>query len=132
MILAAEKGLPGETYILSGERIHLVDLHNLVGKETGLKSAMIRAPWWAARLGAAIAPWLAKITRRKPVFTPYSLETVRSNSTISRGKAAEQLGYAPRSMKQTVIDTVRWWREYKPLRLAPQPRTSEASKTRRR
>ncbi len=119
MILAAEKGRRGETYILSGERIHLLELHRLVEIETGAKSPLFKAPWWAARLGAAIAPWLARLTRRKPVFTAYSLETVRSNSIITRSKASIQLGYTPRSMKQTVIDTVRWWRERKPVRLAP-------------
>jgi dihydroflavonol-4-reductase len=119
MILAAQKGRRGETYILSGERIQLVDLHKLVEAESGRKAALVRTPWWAARLGAVLAPWLARLTRSKPVFTPYSLETVRSNSIITRGKAALHLGYAPRAMKQTVIDTVRWWRERKPVRLAP-------------
>jgi dihydroflavonol-4-reductase len=82
LILAAEKGISGETYILSGERIRILDLHRLVEAATGKKAATFKAPFWMAHLGAVFAPLAARLTHSKPVFTSYSLETVQSLSLI--------------------------------------------------
>ncbi len=108
-ILARDHGKPGETYILGGERIELKLLHTLVEKVTGKKKPMITFPLPIALIVAPIAELYYKITKTRPIFTRYSIETVLSNSEISSEKAKKELGYEPRSLAESIGDTVRWW-----------------------
>ncbi|MDY6846666.1 MAG: SDR family oxidoreductase [Chloroflexota bacterium] len=110
-ILARDLGKPGETYILGGERIELKLLHSLVEKVTGKKSPMITFPLPVAMIVAPIAEFYYKITKTRPKITRYSLETVFSNSEISSEKAKDELGYKPRTLVESITDTVRWWWE---------------------
>jgi dihydroflavonol-4-reductase len=52
-----------------------------------------------------------QVMKKRPRFTSYSLETVVSNSFISSQKAVAELTYRPRSMYETLSDTVAWWLE---------------------
>lgn len=108
-ILARDRGKPGETYILGGERIELKLLHNLVQKLTGKETPPITFPLPIAMIVAPMAELYYKITKTRPCFTRYSLETVVSNSEISSDKAKSELGYDPRKLVESVTDTVRWW-----------------------
>jgi dihydroflavonol-4-reductase len=110
-VLAAEKGRKGEIYILSGERIELASLHGLVNETTGRLAGFLTVPKNLARAVARIAPSFYRMLHRKPQFTPYSIETVLSNSNISNAKAQRELGYRPRSLAQSVEDTIRWFVE---------------------
>lgn len=111
-ILARDHGKPGETYILGGERIELKLLHTLVEKVTGKKKPMITFPLPIAWIVAPIAELYYKITKTRPVFTRYSIETVLSNSEVSSEKAKNELGYKPRGLAESVADTVRWWGDH--------------------
>ena len=108
-ILARDYGKSGETYILGGERIELKWLHNLVKKITGKETKPITFSLPIAMIIAPMAEFYYKITKTKPRITRYSIETVSSNSSISHDKAKEELGYQPRSLTKSVMDTVRWW-----------------------
>ena len=108
-ILARDRGKPGETYILGGERIELKLLHDLVQKVTGKDTSVITIPLPVALIIAPMAELYYKLTKTKPRFTRYSLETVVSNSNIHSDKAKTELGYHPRTLVSSVADTVRWW-----------------------
>jgi dihydroflavonol-4-reductase len=110
-ILACDKGERGETYILGGEKIELTLLHKLVQKVIGKEIPPITFPLPIAKIIAPIAELYYKITKTPPRFTKYSIETVFSNSDISSEKAKVELGYRPRTLAQSVADTVAWWIE---------------------
>ena len=110
-ILARDKGKPGETYILGGERIELRRLHDFVKNVTGKAASLISFPVPIAMIIAPLAEFYYKITKTKPRITRYSIETVFSNSEISSEKARKELGYHPRPLVKSVADTVRWWWE---------------------
>jgi len=107
-ILACERGRSGEVYILSGWQIKVLELKQLVQNAIGKRIATITLPMWIARFGAKFMPLFYRITRRRPRFTDYSLETLQSNSDVSNDKAQKELGYKPRALKVTVNDTVDW------------------------
>jgi dihydroflavonol-4-reductase len=109
-ILAAEKGRKGQTYILGGERIGLIDLKKLVQKAMGIRSPQVFIPIPIAKFFAQFTPMFYRLTHTQPRFTPYSIETICSNSDISHEKAERELGYQPRSLHQAIEDTVIWWR----------------------
>jgi dihydroflavonol-4-reductase len=110
-ILARDKGERGETYILGGEKIELTLLHKLVQKVIGKEIPPITFPLPIAKIIEPIAELYYKITKTPPRFTKYSIETVFSNSDISSEKAKVELGYRPRTLAQSVADTVAWWIE---------------------
>jgi dihydroflavonol-4-reductase len=114
-ILAGKHGKRGETYILSGERIKLENMCNIVKEVRGVRSIIVRIPYWLAIFAANFTELYYRLTKTKPRFTRYSLETVVSNSLISSKKARYELGYRPRSIKETIKDTVDWWLENQSL-----------------
>jgi dihydroflavonol-4-reductase len=110
MILAAEKGRCGENYILSGERLSLRQLVTLTQEFTGKQSYLLQLPMKLAQALAWFAPLYYRLSKSKPLFTPYALATVASNSNISSAKAQRELGYRPRSLRETISDAVAWFK----------------------
>jgi dihydroflavonol-4-reductase len=111
LILASEKGRPGESYILSGEHITVPHLLEAIGEITGKSFFSVKVPLNLAHAVARIMPLYYRLTNTKPRITPYALETLRSNSTISHAKAERELGYQPRPLREALTDTIRWFRE---------------------
>ena len=107
-ILAAQKGINGQTYMLSGQRVTMSELMQILKDTTGIPIPKYKLPVWVAYPVAMLTPIYYRITGHKPVFTIYSLRTLRSNSYISHGKATEQLGYNPRPIRQTIRESVDW------------------------
>ena len=74
---------------------------------------MLKIPFGLARIVARYTPAYYRLTKNKPRFTPYSLETLHSNSVISHSKAERDLGYRPRPLRQALADTIQWFREHR-------------------
>ncbi len=111
LILAAQKGRSGESYILSGEQITLRDLLLILEELTGVKAPSFKVPLWLARALSVVAPFYYRLSKTKPLFTPYSIDVLRSNSLISSEKARRELGYSPRPIRESVADALKWFRE---------------------
>jgi dihydroflavonol-4-reductase len=113
MISARDRGTIGQIYILSGESIRVIDIWRLVKELVNLKSFFIQIPIKLAMLTARFSQVYYKMSRTKPKFTTYSIETILSNSTINNIKARTILEYSPRALRDTISDTVSWWQERK-------------------
>jgi len=113
LILACERGRRGETYILSGERITVDSLITTVKNIAHLRFIKLHIPMSLARFAAYFTPAYHRLMHTKPRFTTYSLEVLQSNSVISNSKARLELGYSPRSITDTLSDTVNWFRTNK-------------------
>jgi dihydroflavonol-4-reductase len=111
MILAAQKGRRGETYIIRGARVSVAELISMVRKLTARTGLDLLVPFPLALAGATLATWHAKLWKRPVSFTRYALETLASNSFISGEKAQRELGYQPRPFIDTVRDTIHWLAE---------------------
>jgi dihydroflavonol-4-reductase len=111
MIEAAKKGRSGETYILGGEQITIRGLFSMIEQLSGIKAPKLNIPSGLARsCGLAAAP-IYKYTRVKPLLTPYSIDVLQSNSLVSSAKAKRELGYTFRSLKDSIIDSIVWFKE---------------------
>jgi dihydroflavonol-4-reductase len=108
-MLAAERGLKGNSYLLSGYSITLDELMNLLSEITGIPRPKFKIPVNIARIAASFMPVYYKITGIKPKFTLYSINTVRSNSNIGHTKATKELGYNPRPLEESLRDTIKWF-----------------------
>jgi dihydroflavonol-4-reductase len=126
-ILACEAGKAGESYILSGERIEVHRILETVREFVGSARPILCFPRAVARFAASFTPLYYRLTGKRPRLTPYSIETVGGNSTISHAKATRHLGYRPRSLRETIGDTVRWFSDFRrPLAVQPVPERTRA------
>lgn len=110
-ILVGEQGGTGETYILCGERISVRGLMDAVAEITGTRFPRIRIPFALASAVSHLAPAYYRLAHARPRFTPYALATIRSNSFFSHEKATRTLGFSPRSVKDSLADSIAWFRQ---------------------
>ncbi len=113
LISAAENGKRGESYILSGQKISIRYLLETVREITGKHFFQMKIPFDLARFAAMFTPMYYRFANATPRFTPYSLEVLQSNSNISHAKASRELGYSPRTLYESIKDTVKWILEKK-------------------
>jgi len=113
ILLACEKGKTGENYILSGEQVTVKQILDYLEEATGLKSPELKIPFWFAKWTAPLSEIYYKILRQKPLYTSYSIYTLSSNSFTTHQKATEELGYKPRPIRETIINTVEWVKKEK-------------------
>ena len=111
LITAAEKGKRGESYILSGQKISVRYMLETVREVTGKNFFQMKIPFDLAKFAAMFTPMYYQMANATPRFTPYSLEVLKSNSNISHAKASRDLGYHPRSLYESIRDTVKWFLE---------------------
>jgi dihydroflavonol-4-reductase len=80
-------------------------------------------PLWLARIGAPFTTTIDHLAGRRPLYTSVSIQTLRDSRRISHQKATKELDYHPRPFRETVIDTLRWFKENgqldRPLKLPP-------------
>jgi nucleoside-diphosphate-sugar epimerase len=115
LILAGEKGRCGESYILSGERIEVLDIIKIVQEVLGTRLFSLKIPFSLARFSANFTPFYYRLTHTKPRFTSYSLATITANSNISHSKAHLELGFSPRPLRESLADSVKWFLKTKLL-----------------
>lgn len=111
ILLALEKGQPGQGYILSNRFITVKEIFKLLHEVTGKREIKSYLPLWFVKGSAPLAEIYYRILRRPPLFTPYSIYTLGSNARFSHEKATRDLGYTPRAMRETLADTVAWLKE---------------------
>ena len=110
-ILAAERGRPGRTYILGGERLTVRQVAQIVWETAQCPCPNVQIPLWLAYLAAGFLQPIADFFDVEPLVTRYSLDAVTSNAHISHARAAEELGYRPRPAGEAIRDAVRWFQE---------------------
>ena len=108
---AAAKGVSGQGYILAGHNVSVLELLRTVEAVTGTPAPRLHMPFRLVRAVSFLIPVYYWATRQKPLFTTYSLDVISSGCTMTNEKAERDLGYQPRPFRQTIEDTVRWFRE---------------------
>lgn len=110
-ILAAKKGKTGESYILSGQRITMDEMMSILEEISGVCKPKYKVPAWLVKAAGFFTPVYYKLADKAPRFTTYSISTLQSNSVISHKKASMELGYRPRTVKESIKDTFKWLKE---------------------
>jgi len=111
LILACEKGKKGECYILSGQQISVRQLLKYLEGITGVKAPSLKVPHQVARITGFFNVLYCNLMKIKPLFTPFSIDVLASNSLVSCQKAHLELGYSPRSIYESIKDTVHWFKQ---------------------
>ncbi len=111
IISAASQGEKGDCYILSNRYFTVAEILDMLHEITGKRRITRFAPPWMIRTAAPLTEMYCRISKKKPIFTPYSIYTLQSNAFFSHQKATQQWGYSPRDMSVTLSDTVQWLKE---------------------
>lgn len=110
-LAAAERGRPGERYLISGHWVPIAELAREVARASGAAAPRWVAPLWAARLGVPFVAAWARLFGREALYTAESLRAIRLSRTVNGTKARRELGHAPRPFAETIRDSVAWLRE---------------------
>jgi dihydroflavonol-4-reductase len=110
-LLAAEKGRPGESYILAGPAIPLGEMIDFWGHLTGKSTPLLRIP---ASLVKPFAPLVGILSKTLPLPEVYSEDAVNilDATYIARAdKARAELGWQTRPLQTGMLETFEWIRE---------------------
>jgi dihydroflavonol-4-reductase len=109
-LLAAERGVVGEKYILGGENLTLEQMLGRLAKLSGLRAPRIRVPYavaWTFALGAeAVA---RTITRRPPRASLTEVRMARKRMFFDSSKARAALGYSPRAIDDALARAIEFF-----------------------
>lgn len=109
---AADKGNPGNQYILSGQWLSLKDLALKIEQVTGNRTPKMVAPPFVAHIGLPFIRLWSAITGTHPLYTAESLEILKySSNKISNAKAREVLGLNPRPIEASLSDIFDWFQQ---------------------
>lgn len=111
MIAAAERGRTGERYLLTGEPVPMREMAAIWGEISGCDVPGIFLPLWFGWLAIPFTIAAARLARRKPLFTPNMLRASVSNDSVDYSKAARDLGYKPRSIRDSLTDAFTFYRQ---------------------
>lgn len=107
----------GEKYILSGEYATLKEWADIIAEFSPRKAPSIVLPIWVARLGVPFAKLQSKITGKPPTVTNEALTVVKySCRNMSSKKAEKTWGYEARSVRDSVKDTIEWFKKQKMIK----------------
>ncbi len=111
-LAAMEKGRTGESYLLSGHYVSLADLYHMLRELKGNGKNLPVLPYWLAKIGVPFLKLWARMTGSTPLYTRESVEILKTaHKRISSEKAGRELGYHPRTFRETLQDTINWFRE---------------------
>jgi dihydroflavonol-4-reductase len=111
LLLAAEKGKSGNHYIFSGAQVQVPELMKELERNIGRAAPTYRIPASVARAAGTLASVYYRLLKRRPVFTAYSIDVLRSNSVVRSTRARQELGFTSRPWRESIRDQVEWFRE---------------------
>ncbi|MDQ6958525.1 MAG: NAD-dependent epimerase/dehydratase family protein [Mariprofundaceae bacterium] len=112
-LLALEKGVIGERYILGGENMSLKDILSQVATIAGRKPPRIRLPHNAVLPMAWVAQEIARLSgTAQPIMTVDGVRMAKKRMFYSSAKAEHALGYAHRAAVDALRDAVEWFRSH--------------------
>ncbi len=108
MILALEKGEPGERYILGGENANYNQFFAIIDKVAGVHYKIYHIPLGLIAFIANVFGYLANTFGLKPLIMPGVARKLFYNWKASSKKAERKLGYRFRSLEEGIKETYDW------------------------
>jgi dihydroflavonol-4-reductase len=109
-LLAYDRGVVGESYILGGENRTLQWILETVAELTGRRPPRIRLPHWFVTPIAYVAEGVARVRGGgEPMLTVDAVRMSRKLMYFSSAKAQRELGYAARPAVEALRDEIDWF-----------------------
>jgi nucleoside-diphosphate-sugar epimerase len=106
MILAAEKGKPGEHYIISAGDLSTREMFNFLSQETGIPVPH-EAPQPLVRLAGNLLDPIGRLFKWQPPISRERVHYIYDRCVrVNATKARQELGWQPRSVSETLREIV--------------------------
>lgn len=112
-ILALEKGVSGQRYILGNRNMTLKEVLGTLEQLTGKRGPRVRVPIWSVlALGILDELIEGKVLRRKPLIPLEGVRVARKPMYVSSAKATRELGLPQRPVEEALEKAIRWCYDY--------------------
>jgi dihydroflavonol-4-reductase len=109
-LLAAERGRPGERYILGCENLTLEQILERLASISGGKVPRWRIPYGVAYAAGLVSTGWANLTGREPRAPLDAVKMAKVKMFVSSGKAKRELGFNPGPVDGALKRAVDWFR----------------------
>jgi dihydroflavonol-4-reductase len=110
-ILAAEKGKPGERYILGCENLTLEQILGRLAKLAGKTAPTIKLPYAAAYAAGIVSTAFANLSGKPPRVPLEGVRMARKKMFVSHAKAERELGFHPGPVDAALQRAIDWFKE---------------------
>jgi len=108
-LLAAEKGRPGERYILGCENLTLAEILRRLARLSGRKAPSVRLPYGVAyAAGLASTAW-ANVTGSEPRVPLDAVRMAKKKMFVSHEKAKRELAFDPSGVDGALSRAIEWF-----------------------
>jgi len=114
-LAAEEKGERGRRYLLGGHWLSMKDLALVIEAASGRRVPRLVFPLWVVGLAAPLVTAVDRARGRRPLVTSESIKVLKGNTRVCCDRAARELGYGARPIRETIEDTIAWFRGAKML-----------------
>jgi len=109
-LLAAERGRPGERYIVGSENLTLAEILQKLARLTGREAPRVKLPYAVAYAAGVITTVWARLTGRPPLAPLDAVRLAKKKMFVSIEKARRELGFSPGPVDVALGRAVEWFR----------------------
>jgi len=110
-LLAAERGKPGEKYILGNRNMTLKEILDTLAALTGLRAPRTRLPHWIPLAFSACDTAVSRVTGRPPRASFESVRMSTHRMFFDASRAVKELGLPQTPVEDALGRAVAWFRE---------------------
>jgi dihydroflavonol-4-reductase len=112
-ILAEEKGIPGERYILGNRNMSLKEILLALEKITGLKAPVVEMPYWVAYAAGWVSENLSDhLTGAPPAVPLAGVRMAKYFMYFDSSKAVRELGLPQNPIENALKEAVQWYKDH--------------------
>lgn len=108
-ILAAQKGLVGEKYVLGNANLTLREIFGLLEQISGVPAPRWRIPYPVALLAAGASELYARVSRQDPQIPLTGVRMARKMMFFNSSKAIRELHFPQTPVEDALRDAVEWF-----------------------
>lgn len=112
LILAGERGRPGERYIVSERCMSAKEIYETACAAVDVEPPRYGVPLRVMAAMATVAKLLARVRGKDTRFTPLSVRLMHIMSPLDHSKAVDQLGWNPRPAGEAIAEAARFFRGF--------------------
>jgi dihydroflavonol-4-reductase len=113
-ILAEQKGIPGERYILGNQNMSLLEILITLEKITGLKAPRIKMPYWVALSAGWVCELISNhLTKNPPAVPLAGVKMAKYFMYFDSSKAVQKLGLVQNPVENALKQSVDWFKKNK-------------------
>lgn len=107
--LAAERGRPGERYIVGAENLTLAEILQRLAHLAGREAPRVKLPYAVAYAAGVVTTGWARVTGRPPIAPLDAVRMAKKKMFVTIEKARRELGFSPGPVDGALGRAVEWF-----------------------